>query len=347
VNRLGPPDRADGVGQTSTAEVCRLLVIGPTSQVELSVPTHVPLSDLMPALLRNLGPDLADRGLEHGGWVVQPPGEAPLDEDLSVTDHGLLDGDTLHVRPRSDQIPPLDFDDLIDGVATGIRARSGLWRPRTTRTASALALVAWLVVALLVPLLDVAPVPAAGTETARAAAAAGAGGGLSGRAVMAGAVALLLLALAAVAGRLARDRVVAALFGGGTVALAAEAAVLAVVDAGPAPGAAGVHRHAAGGVAGQLQHLVEGELVGVDLDDMVLAIVVLGRRGESGRGQRHFVLVGVDLRRVVRPGRVAGRVGKRQQGVPGRHVDGEDDVVRGSAAVRGPVLDRLKVKRGR
>jgi type VII secretion integral membrane protein EccD len=145
------------VGQNSAAQVCRLLVVGPVSQVDLSVPTHVPLSGLIPALLRGLGPDLADRGLEHGGWVVQRLGEAPLDEDLSVADHGLLDGDAIHVRPRSDQLPPLDFDDLIDGVATGIRTRSGLWRPRTTRTASVLALVAWLAVALLVPLLGGRP----------------------------------------------------------------------------------------------------------------------------------------------------------------------------------------------
>ena len=227
------------MGQNSAAEVCRLLVIGPASQVDLSVPTHVPLSDLMPALLRGLGPDLADRGLEHSGWVAQRPGEASLDEDLSVADHGLLDGDTLHVRPRSDQLPPLDFDDLIDGVASGMRARSGLWRPRTTRAASVLALVVWLVVALLVPLLDVRLAPAAGTGAARADAAASAGGGLSGRAVLVGVAALVLLAVTAVVGRLDRDRTVAALFGGGVVALAAEAAVLAVLDAGPAGRAAG------------------------------------------------------------------------------------------------------------
>jgi hypothetical protein len=60
-----------GETETGTAEMCRLLVVGPTSRVDLSVPTHVPLSDThvplsdrMPALLRNLGPDLADRGLE-------------------------------------------------------------------------------------------------------------------------------------------------------------------------------------------------------------------------------------------------------------------------------------------
>ncbi|MGF7235067.1 MAG: type VII secretion integral membrane protein EccD, partial [Frankia sp.] len=167
------------------------------------MPTHVPLTDLMPAMLRSLGPDLADRGLEHSGWVAQRLGSAPLDEDLSVTEHGLLDGDTVHVRPRSDQIPPLDFDDLIDGVSIGISARSGLWRPRTTRTVSVLVLVAWLVVALLVPLFDGPPA---------------AGGGTVSRATAVGAVAVLLFGAVWVASRSARDRVLAALAGVGVVA---------------------------------------------------------------------------------------------------------------------------------
>nr|MDT0667190.1 type VII secretion integral membrane protein EccD [Micromonospora sp. DSM 115978] len=137
------------MGQTSTTEVCRLLVVGPTSQVDLSVPTHVPVADLMPALLRGLGPDLADRGLEHSGWVLQRIGEAAFDEDATVADLGLLDGDLVCVRPRSEQFPPLDFDDLIDGVATGMRARSGLWRPRTTRLASLATLAALLATVLV------------------------------------------------------------------------------------------------------------------------------------------------------------------------------------------------------
>jgi type VII secretion integral membrane protein EccD len=215
------------MAQSSAGEVCRLLVIGPTSRVDLSVPTHVPLTDLMPAMLRSLGPDLADRGLEHSGWVLQRLGSPPLDEDLSVTEHGLLDGDTVHVRPRSDQIPPLDFDDLIDGVSTGISGRSGLWRSRTTRTVSVLALVVWLLVALLVPLFAGRP---------------RAGGGTVSRATVVGAVAVLLYGAVWVASRLAADLVLAALVGIATVAFAAEAAALAVADGGAGRGPAGPSR---------------------------------------------------------------------------------------------------------
>lgn len=130
--------------------VCRLLVVGPTSQVDVSVPTHIPLADMMPALLGALGPDLADRGLEHSGWLAQRLGEAALDESRTVGDLGLLDGEVVHVRPRTDQIPPLAYDDLIAGVSAGIRDRAGLWRPETTRLAAVLLTAGWLAAGLAV-----------------------------------------------------------------------------------------------------------------------------------------------------------------------------------------------------
>jgi len=128
-----------------SGEVCRLTVYGPKSRVELAVPAHVPLADLLPTFLGHLGQQLATTGLDHGGWVLQRLGEPPLDEDLGTAALGLYDGDLVYLRPRSDQMPPVDFDDLIDGVAAGIAERKDIWRPESTRrlalAAGALALV--------------------------------------------------------------------------------------------------------------------------------------------------------------------------------------------------------------
>ncbi|WP_320065625.1 type VII secretion integral membrane protein EccD [Micromonospora sp. RTGN7] len=129
-------------------DLCRLLVVGPTSQVDVSLPTHIPLADMMPALLGALGPDLADRGLEHSGWIARRLGGPALDESRTVADLELLDGELVYLRPRTDQIPPLAYDDLIDGVSAGIRKRSGRWLPQTTRLAGLLLLAAWLGTAL-------------------------------------------------------------------------------------------------------------------------------------------------------------------------------------------------------
>ena len=134
-----------------SGEVCRLTVYGPKSRVELAVPAHVPLTDLLPTFLGHLGQELATTGLDHGGWVLQRLGEPPLEEDLGTAALGLYDGDILHLRPRDEQLPPVDFDDLVDGVADGIAKRKDAWRPEFTRrlslAAGALALVVgWLLV---------------------------------------------------------------------------------------------------------------------------------------------------------------------------------------------------------
>jgi len=134
-----------------SGEVCRLTVYGPKSRVELAVPAHVPLADLLPTFLGHLGQDLATTGLDHGGWVLQRLGESPLEEDLGAAALGLYDGDIVYLRPRDEQLAPVDFDDLVDGVAAGIADRRDAWRPEWTRRlslgAGGLALLAgWLLV---------------------------------------------------------------------------------------------------------------------------------------------------------------------------------------------------------
>ncbi|MEV4826507.1 type VII secretion integral membrane protein EccD [Micromonospora sp. NPDC049274] len=128
--------------------MCRLVVFGPKSQIEVAVPVGVLIADLLPALLSHLDPGLADAGLAHGGWVLQRMGDPPLDEEGTVASQGLRDGDAVHLRPRSDQIPPVAFDDVADGVATGMRGRSAVWRPAMLRWAALGAAGVTLVVAL-------------------------------------------------------------------------------------------------------------------------------------------------------------------------------------------------------
>ncbi|GAB3451626.1 hypothetical protein GCM10027436_50000 [Actinophytocola sediminis] len=115
--------------------MCRLTICGPASRVELAVPAHVPITDLMPTVLGHLDPALATTGLGQDGWVLQRLGESPLNEDQGTAAAGLYDGDVLHLRPRDDQLPVADFDDLVDGVHTGLSARTDRWRPALTRRA--------------------------------------------------------------------------------------------------------------------------------------------------------------------------------------------------------------------
>ncbi|MFK3979263.1 type VII secretion integral membrane protein EccD [Micromonospora sp. NPDC050397] len=152
----------------ANGEMCRLVVCGPDRQVEVAVPAQVLVADLLPALLHHLGENLADTGLLHSGWVLQRLGSPPFDEDGTVASLGLRDGEVVHLRPRSEQIPPVDFDDLIDGIATGAQARAGRWRPEMIRWASLGLLVTLFGVGLAVLALAGPPVPRAITAGALA-----------------------------------------------------------------------------------------------------------------------------------------------------------------------------------
>ncbi len=180
-----------------SGEMCRLTICGPTSHIELAVPVHVSVADLIPTFLDHLGPELAGAGLEHDGWVLQRLGEPALDEDLGTAALGLYDGDVLHLRPRGDQLPPVDFDDLVDGVATGTADRPDRWRPEMTRR-----LLLGLVGVVLA--LGVVATPLGG------------GGGMT--AMVAGVAAVVLLLGAAAASRSLGDATAGVLLAVGSIA---------------------------------------------------------------------------------------------------------------------------------
>ncbi|GAA0239590.1 hypothetical protein GCM10009539_26100 [Cryptosporangium japonicum] len=177
--------------------MCRLTVVGPDTQIELAVPVHIALVDLLPTVLGHLDANLAVSGLAHGGWVLQRLGEEPLDEDLGTAALGLRDGDILCLRPRDDALAPVDFDDLVDGVAVGIRDRTERWRPEHTRR---------MLLALILPTLAAGlfALVLPGPELIRA--------------IVAGATALVLIGGVAAAARAAGDAQVARLLGIGAVA---------------------------------------------------------------------------------------------------------------------------------
>ncbi|MFC4508187.1 MULTISPECIES: type VII secretion integral membrane protein EccD [Streptomyces] len=127
---------AGGNAGVIAAGLTRLVVHAPERVLDLAVPSDVPLADLLPALVGHAAPEgtsLDESGLEHSGWVLQRLGSPALDEDATPADLGLRDGETLYLRPRREQLPPVHFDDLVDGVSTGMGERADRWRPEYTR----------------------------------------------------------------------------------------------------------------------------------------------------------------------------------------------------------------------
>ncbi|MYR61546.1 type VII secretion integral membrane protein EccD, partial [Streptomyces sp. SID625] len=119
---------------SAVAGLCHLTVRAPAVSIDLAVPSDVPVSDLLPTLLRYVGEDAEEAGLEHAGWVLQRLGDAPLDEDATLAQADLTDGSVLHLRPHTQALPEARLDDLVDGIADTASRRLHNWSPDAART---------------------------------------------------------------------------------------------------------------------------------------------------------------------------------------------------------------------
>ncbi|MEV7189915.1 type VII secretion integral membrane protein EccD [Kitasatospora sp. NPDC093102] len=212
----------------SASDTWRFTVQAPSGLIELSAPMDVPLAELLPVIVQKGGDRLAEDSLEGDGFVLQRLGEPPLPEEKTPSALGLLDGETLYLRPRTEQIREVEFDDLVDGVAEGVRSPRASWNAGWTRRLfTGLGATAALV-GLPVLLRD-------GPVAARAWAAAG--------------VAVVLLAAAALLSRLWKDFANSVVFGCVAVLYAALAGALLGAGAGGSPLSAAALAPAGGAAA--------------------------------------------------------------------------------------------------
>jgi type VII secretion integral membrane protein EccD len=192
-------------------DVCRLTVVTPKGSADLALPGGIPVGDLLPTLFRYADPEHAALPATGPGWVLQRAGEPALDPDGTVESLGLRDGEILHLRQESAALPPIQFDDLADGVATAVRQQPGRWRPELTRhlfLSAAGAVLGLVFVALLLA------------------------GPVRPRATVAGGCAVLLVAAGAVCSRALAQRVPAALLGVAAIPFGALCGWLSITGAG-------------------------------------------------------------------------------------------------------------------
>jgi ESX secretion system protein EccD len=202
--------------RTRTWTSARLHVVLGDRSVDIAVPAEVPLVDLLPAVLPQFGAEAVEAGAEHEGWVVQRLGEAPLDEELTAVQLDLHDGETIYLRPRDEQLAPLDYDDIVAGAGEQVQAHPGAWTPARTRWM--LLAGATVLLALGIPVL-VEGGPAIGRLTGSVAALA----------------TVLLLTGAALVARGAADTLIGTVLAGLAAAYGATAAALLCLALLPSP----------------------------------------------------------------------------------------------------------------
>ena len=141
--------RGTTVAASSTETgLAKVIVATPKRRLELALPEHLPVAALLPTLLRQGGDDLADDGADTGGWLLRRADGVPLEPARTLSAQVVRDGEVLHLMPRRVQWPELEYDDIVDAIATGARRGGPPWTRAATR-ATGLAVTALTL--LLIP----------------------------------------------------------------------------------------------------------------------------------------------------------------------------------------------------
>lgn len=192
-----------------SAVFSRVTVVAPRTRIDVALPSDVAVADLLPVLLGMARESSPDGGARHGGWCLARIGQAPLESTRTLTGLGVLDGELLQLRKRSESPPPPLFDDVIDAVALSTPDSYRPWTEQTARAVGAAAALLALGTATVAVLL--------------------AGPGLV-EAIVAGATAVVLVGVAAVLSRAYRDPRAAVVLAAGALPMAFVTGLYVVPD---------------------------------------------------------------------------------------------------------------------
>jgi type VII secretion integral membrane protein EccD len=253
----------------------RVTVVNGARRVDLSLPSAVPLADVLPQLLGFCVPQV--RPEQPAAWTLARVGGASLSLDTSLGEAGVADGDVLELRAAGAAVQPAYVEDVRDAVEDAIDSAGRQWRPATTVQFAVLAGAAGLAATALLP--QALPATAGGALAALLVAVLAAVGAVwsAGRELPVAAHAALATATlwAGVAGWLS-----ARVFGApATVGLASAAVVALAVTAAAraATELAGGHLAAVAvlGAAGAVAALAYSPATAIRLD-AVLAVLAVG-----------------------------------------------------------------------
>ena len=111
----------------------RVTIATPQRRLDLALPEQSSVAEVLPGVLAKAGEHLADEGAPGGGWVLRRADGAELLLGRTLGSHRIRDGEILHLVPRLLEWPELEYDDLVDAVASGSGRLGAAWSPWHTR----------------------------------------------------------------------------------------------------------------------------------------------------------------------------------------------------------------------
>lgn len=108
----------------------RVTVVSPERTIDLSLPSALPLAEIVPQLMRYAVP----RGHEQASWSLARVGGNELPLNQSLGDVGVLDGDVLELRADGQSPGATVISDVRDAIEDIVDTAGGAWRTLTTRS---------------------------------------------------------------------------------------------------------------------------------------------------------------------------------------------------------------------
>lgn len=110
----------------------RVTVVSPERTVDLALPSALPLSDVVPQVLRFCSPN-TER--DHPtAWTLARIGGTPIPLGQTLSDAGVLDGEVLELRGQRATVKPAMVEDVRDAIEDNTDESGGVWSSTTTVT---------------------------------------------------------------------------------------------------------------------------------------------------------------------------------------------------------------------
>ncbi|MGH8792818.1 MAG: type VII secretion integral membrane protein EccD [Stackebrandtia sp.] len=111
----------------------RITVSAPRRRIDLVLPDHLPVSDLLPVVLEYAGEGAADDAEKHGGFDLRRTDGKTIDPSKSMAMQQVRDGELLHLAPRHADWPEGEYDDVVEAIAAGAKQLGKPWEGNHTR----------------------------------------------------------------------------------------------------------------------------------------------------------------------------------------------------------------------
>ncbi|MEV5539452.1 type VII secretion integral membrane protein EccD [Saccharopolyspora shandongensis] len=113
--------------------LAKVTVSTPKRGIDVALPEDVAVAELLPYILRHAGDDAADAGERHGGWALRRACGERLDPRQTLGVQEIRDGEVLHLVPGQSEWPEIEYDDLVETIASGARRNGRSWGRAATR----------------------------------------------------------------------------------------------------------------------------------------------------------------------------------------------------------------------